>query len=83
MLHLLIAFAAHSASALSRVGDIHLRDYRSLTSLSSVQLSPDGTEIALVKSVPNFATDTRQAALVLVDRKTCAIQTLTDGKDTL
>jgi len=71
----------HFALALSLAqAPFRMRDYRDLVTVSSVQISPDGTKIALVRSVPNFSTDTRETTLVIVDRATGALQSLTDGK---
>lgn len=75
-----ISFLPNSSAAKQGNDRIHIRDYRKLVSLSSVQISPDGSQIVLIRSIPDYATDSRQTDLVLVDAKTGAIHALTDGK---
>lgn len=62
---------------------LKITDERRLVSMASVQMSPDGKQVAFIKSTPDFKTDTRITTLVLVDVATGAARAMTDGKQNI
>ena len=58
---------------------IRIRDYRHLVTLSNLQVSPDGRQILLVKSIQDFKADKNVTSLVLADVATGKLTSLTEG----
>ncbi|HYW77729.1 MAG TPA: S9 family peptidase [Gammaproteobacteria bacterium] len=70
-----------SAHAASSGKGFQLKDVRKISSLSDPQISPDGKNIAVVISTPDWKQDTRPNRLVLVNATTGKQRTLTWNRD--
>ena len=69
---------AHAASADK---GFQLNDVRKISSLSDPQISPDGKQVALVISTPDWSKDTRPHRLVLVNAATGKQRILTPDRN--
>jgi dipeptidyl aminopeptidase/acylaminoacyl peptidase len=80
LLAALVAFAVATPAAVS-ARPFALDDLRSLLDIQEPQISPDGSAVAVVVIRPNFATDTYDTTLELVDIATRSRRALTHGRD--
>ncbi len=71
------------AHAASTGKGFQLQDVRRISKLSDPQISPDGKNIAVVISTPDWDKDTRPDRLVLVNAATGAQRTLTWDRDSV
>lgn len=75
--------AMPAASGSSGPSTFQLTDLRRLVSLSEPQLSPDGRQVALIVSTPDWKTDKREQQLDLVDVATGTRRQLTFHREQL
>jgi dipeptidyl aminopeptidase/acylaminoacyl peptidase len=76
----LVAFAVATPAAVS-ARPFALDDLHRLLDIQEPQISPDGSAVAVVVIRPNFATDTYDTTLELVDIATRSRRALTHGRD--
>ena len=70
-------FAAAACGAPAGAGDFKLSDLRRLVSLSDPRISPDGREVAVVVSTPDWKTDKARHEIDLIDVATGVRRPLT------
>jgi len=66
-------------ASLPSAAQIKMTDYRRLVTPQFVQVSPNGKQVAFVKSVPNFKDDVRETSVEVVDVDAGSIHSLTGG----